>query len=1087
MNFGGTVHRYKRLLWTLALIVTSSHILAAGEQPKSIQPRVDEGFVENKGQFPSEVLFKASLSACQMWVSSNAITLDLRGDSFKSGQQIVRPSKFRSMNDELTDDIIVKHHVVRMSFENSSAPLVQSNDRLSGDRFYYSGSDQSQWVQHAAHYQSLQLQELYPGIALLLSTENGKPRYDFACAPGADPAEIRMRIDGADALSVDKDGSLRIRTSCGDVVQGGIRAYQIIEGKEQNVECRFHVEGSIATLKLASYDRSQALLIDPTIYTTFLGAEDVDVINAIRVIPSTGDVLAVGYFASAGFPKSTGAYQSSIYGAEDVFVVLYDSKLTTYRFAATVAGSSSDIAWDCAVSTDGRNTITVCGETNSTSFPTTSGVVGQTFRGAVDAFVFQLSANGDRLLYSTFYGGSDEDRAYAIAQDASGSVYFCGETKSSNLMVKAGSYRITSYGNGDGFAASLSPSGGILNYGSYLGGASRDRALDIASSGPSDANMVVVGETKSNDFNLAPFNIFNQPACAQTKINLTGVNNATDAFVSKFNSRGSDLVYSTFLGGNADDYATSVRVDVSGMAIVAGATLSTNLAIAGEFQPAKSAGIDGFVAQVKPDGSLIPYLTYLGGNGNDFIHDLEYDAGFMYLVGETFSNDLICTGDGMQQTISERGDAFIIKLRNNTVAYATYYGANQEDVLNCLALSENLGAYVGGWTSSPNIGTTDSVVQPIFGGVKDGLLTKMCFSSLQLGSPPAALSVCTGASMLISWTASQIATADPFAVELSTDDGQTWSIIKNNITTRASSWIVPVNQTPSKKCRMRVTHLATGLRVLNPGIFTIQSAPKVVSQSADVTVCRGDSMSLSVQAVGDQLSYQWRKDGVAINGATDSSYSVSSMTVSRAGSYEVVIDGACTNGVTSKPIRVTTLFAPQITSNIQNLTVYNGSAASFSVDVAGTGLQYRWQKFKVNIPGAPNSSTYTIPSTSFSDIGRYRVIVSGDCGADTSVEANLSVLTDNVGVFDDAMLNANSLQVEPNPTTGSMRIRALGLADGHYRIQLFNARGEQFIRDIEFHESEAHFNVDQCAEGVYECLVQRPSATPLQTRFVILR
>ena len=171
------------------------------------------------------------------------------------------------------------------------------------------------------------------------------------------------------------------------------------------------------------------------------------------------------------------------------------------------------------------------------------------------------------------------------------------------------------------------------------------------------------------------------------------------------------------------------------------------------------------------------------------------------------------------------------------------------------------------------------------------------------------------------------------------------------------------------------------------------TAPTITSQPSASPVAVGSAVSLSVVAGGTApLSYQWRKDGVAISGATSSTYTIASTKNSDAGSYTVVVTNSA-GSATSNTATLTVMAAataPTITSQPSASSVAVGSAASLSVVAGGTApLSYQWRKDGVAISGA-TSSTYTIASTKTSDAGNYTVVVTNSAG---SVTSNSTVLT----------------------------------------------------------------------------------------------
>ncbi len=166
--------------------------------------------------------------------------------------------------------------------------------------------------------------------------------------------------------------------------------------------------------------------------------------------------------------------------------------------------------------------------------------------------------------------------------------------------------------------------------------------------------------------------------------------------------------------------------------------------------------------------------------------------------------------------------------------------------------------------------------------------------------------------------------------------------------------------------------------------------PSITGQPSNQSTCPGSSVSFSVTATGDGLSYQWKKDGSDISGATGSTYTISSPAETDEGSYTVVVTGDCGTPVTSDAATLTVKAEPAITGQPANQITCPGSSVSFSVTATGDGLLYQWKKDGSDISGA-TSSTYTISSPAETDEGSYTVEVSGDCG--TPVTSDAAALT----------------------------------------------------------------------------------------------
>jgi len=177
----------------------------------------------------------------------------------------------------------------------------------------------------------------------------------------------------------------------------------------------------------------------------------------------------------------------------------------------------------------------------------------------------------------------------------------------------------------------------------------------------------------------------------------------------------------------------------------------------------------------------------------------------------------------------------------------------------------------------------------------------------------------------------------------------------------------------------------------NPATLTVNAAPSITAQPVSLIQCAGTNATFSVTASGAGLTYQWRKGGVNIGGATNASYTITNITAGDAGSFDVVITGTC-GTVTSNAATLSVNAVPAITSQPVSLTRCVGTNATFTVTATGAGLTYQWRKGGVDITGATNAS-YTINNIATTDAGNYTVVVTGTCGTATSNVASLTVNT----------------------------------------------------------------------------------------------
>jgi uncharacterized repeat protein (TIGR01451 family) len=404
-------------------------------------------------------------------------------------------------------------------------------------------------------------------------------------------------------------------------------------------------------------------------------------------------------------------------------------------YSGYLGGSGSDSGLSSAV--DSKGNAYVAGDTTSTDFPKTSGVVQSTFGGIQDAFVAKFNSKGTALVWSTYLGGSDNDIAWSVSVDKSSNVYLAGETRSTNFPVTAGAFQTALKGTKDGFIAKLNSTATSLIYSTYLGGSGKDSlpAMAVDSSG----NAYVTGTTQSPDFPVTA-------GAFQTKCAPCGFG-GSNAFITKLNSTGSALVYSTYLGGSAGDVGVSIAVDSSNNAYVTGETVDHDFPTLNPIQASFAGGGtncstgngaggfgpcgDAFVTKLNASGSALVYSTYLGGSGEDGGFAIKVDStGAAYVAGGTDSSNFPTIAGAFQTTFGGGangcanngfacGDAFVTKINSsgNALTFSTYLGGSGDDVvLHGLAVDSSKNVHLAGGTNSSNFPVTANATQPTYGG-----------------------------------------------------------------------------------------------------------------------------------------------------------------------------------------------------------------------------------------------------------------------------------------------------------------------------------------------------------------------------------
>ena len=462
------------------------------------------------------------------------------------------------------------------------------------------------------------------------------------------------------------------------------------------------------------------------IWSTYLGGGHQDFGDGIA-LDKTGHVYVLGRTQSFDFPTTTGAFDTTLNDDEkwwDVFVAKLSPTGNILVYATLLGGNLSDEARDIAV--DGSDNAYVTGTTWSSDFPTTPEAFDTSHNGsgdyAGDVFVTKLNAAGSALIYSTFLGGSDSDRGCGIAVDDSSHVYVSGWTRSAEFPTTAGAFDTSYNGNGDVFVAKLDPTGSNLEYATFLGSSHSDGGRDIVLD--DCGNAYVTGHTWADDF-----------PTTSGAYDTTYHGGYGDAFVTKLNQTGRELIYSTILGGSDEDDVESIALDDAGNAYVTGWTMSWDWPITAEAFDTTNHGWfgwpgDAFVTKLNPTGSALVYSTFLGESGYDHAYGIAVNgSGNAYVVGHTDSRDSLnfpTTNGAFDTTHNGHLDVFVTKLNpaGRALVYSTFLGGGEQDRCYGIGLDGSDNVYLIGHTYSDNFPTTVEAFDATYDGLRDVFVAK---------------------------------------------------------------------------------------------------------------------------------------------------------------------------------------------------------------------------------------------------------------------------------------------------------------------------------------------------------------------------
>lgn len=644
-------------------------------------------FIPNAGQFDSEVNYFAHAKGFDIFFLTDKIVFDFRGKLSTDKKKYSRVA-------------------INLQFDGGNSNSVpKGQNPKEGVRNFYIGNDPSRWSNNVASYQELLYQNIWPKIDLLIKSEMDKIKLYWIVRPGGDPDQIGLHYVGAKSLGVDSDGNLLVRHALGTMTDECPIAFQEDEERKTTIECKFliSVENKMSVgFQTGTYNKDHTLYIDPAVsYSTYLGGSDADSINAVAV-DGTGCAYFVGQTASANFPTVAGGYQAALAGATDVFVtkiaangtsLIYSTYLggtgTEYGYAididpsgsayvtgitdssnfptvnpyqvaragttdafvtkltpnggmliySTYLGGTGGLTTGYGIGVNAFGQVYVAGDTSSATFPTTAGAFDRTFGGVMDGFVSLISSGGSTLLASTYLGGTAGDIIYGLTLDSSAAVYVTGTTGSADFPTTTGAFQTALTGTQNAFVTKLVEDLSALTFSSYLGGTGTDSASNIAL----DSNnlVCVVGNTNSSDF----------PTTVGAYQSTYG-GGIWDAFVSKFSLDGGALIFSTFLGGSAEDRGNAITFDATGHVWIAGLTTSINFPTTPSVIPSTLTGTqDWFISMLSADGSRLLVSYYLGGTTSQIANGIVVDSsGSLYVVGSTASSDFPVSAGAVQTT-----------------------------------------------------------------------------------------------------------------------------------------------------------------------------------------------------------------------------------------------------------------------------------------------------------------------------------------------------------------------------------------------------------------------------------------------------
>ncbi|MBP7810031.1 MAG: gliding motility-associated C-terminal domain-containing protein [Bacteroidia bacterium] len=667
-------------------------------------------FKENKGQWPEKVLFGADIFNTQFYINKNSFNYCVYSYAdLKTGEELHHTS--------LGKNSILHGHNYEVNFVGADLNKVSKSKELPEYYNYFLGNNKSKWANYIKAYGNLLFSEIYEGVDLkIYSTANLK--YDFIVKPGGNVNSLKLNYRYVDAIGL-VNNELIIKTSVGNVIEKEPFAYQIINGKQKQVKCKFTLlsNNTVGFVFTEGYNKNYELVIDPTVIVCSYSGSSSYCLNSGCTNGENGEIFTISRCGS-GYQTTLGAFQVTIGGIINYLVSGYTKTGSSKIFSTYIGGDSLDDPF-CIVAREKE--LVIMGRTCSKNFPTTTAAFDSTFNGLTDIAISKLNVTGSSLIASTYVGGNAPECNNWFANVTVGDFYFFGEcitdssgnvfaisnTQSSNFPVTTGAIDTILNGGIDACVFKLDKNLSNLVWSTYLGGSTTEDGKSIRLDG--NGGVYCLGTTNSINFPTTPGCISN-----------TKIGGSTDYFITHINALGNTIINSTYVGTTANDVACLLDLDDNNDVYFCGQTNNPSLIIPTSGVYSNTNGyntiykinstLNNIVFRTKY-GNLVsgkfPYLMTSAFKVDSCAN--IYIAGFADNVLPTTSNAFMPYGGGTR-------DIYVGVFKNNcsSLLFASFYGGPQtERTDGGISHFDSKGVLYQGFYVDGAIPTTTNAFSPI--------------------------------------------------------------------------------------------------------------------------------------------------------------------------------------------------------------------------------------------------------------------------------------------------------------------------------------------------------------------------------------
>ncbi len=663
-----------------------------------------EYFIRNEGQWEESILYLAKTNFGHVGLCNDGMIYHLV-ENIEPEQDAVGLTNIGLTN----DSCVFEEMTMKVLFHDPHGFSVE--ERGISDHYYnFIYGDYSQHFSNIKGYKEIIYKDVWKGVNINFSVSNNGFKYNIIKNPLGRTSDIRFEIKGAEDIQI-VDNDIVYKTQLGLPIFESI-PYSFDLDLNEEIKCDYLLSDNLVSFSIVDENIGNSYLIDPLVYSTFIGGVGYDSGHAID-IDDKDNAYITGFTRSYNFPTTPGVVSTNGQG-EDAFIAKVKSLGQSLVFSTYIGGSESDRGYDIIL--DDTGDIIIAGTTTSSDFPTTSNAFDTTFNSnwpITDNFILRLNNKGTKVISSTYIGGSNTEYEPSIDMDNIGNIYMTSATASIDFPVTNGSYdQIYNGGGSDLYIVQLNGNLSKLKYSTFIGGSDTETSRDIKWSPMS--YISICGSLTSTDFPVTS-NAYNEDKNSKP-MNL-------DCFLLKLNISDSNLSFSTYFGGTGNQGCKSMDIDNYGKYYITGSVSKGDFPITeNAYDKTLNGGRDIFITKFLANGTDIEYSTFFGGNDSEIGISLVLDENNnIYVTGRTTSKDFPIVKGSYCTSNNGRKDGIVFRfnLTKNNLIYSTYIGGRDYDVGGDIKINRLNETFIVGTTKSADFPVTSEAYNTNMSGDYD--------------------------------------------------------------------------------------------------------------------------------------------------------------------------------------------------------------------------------------------------------------------------------------------------------------------------------------------------------------------------------